>query len=125
MKRILSLFLLGIVIGFILFVPTFYLFCLSGMAPVTVSAKELPLEHLMAKTALHAKMDKEIIKTVPIPSDTTSVKAGAHVYIENCAVCHGGPSQSKTFIAAGMFPRPPQLFVGRGMVTDDLPGETF
>jgi mono/diheme cytochrome c family protein len=45
-------------------------------------------------------------------------------YKENCAVCHGLPGKSKTAIAAGMFPPPPQLFHGKG-VTDDEPGETY
>jgi mono/diheme cytochrome c family protein len=39
-------------------------------------------------------------------------------------VCHGLPGQQMTNIAKGMFPRPPQLFHGKG-VTDDPVGETF
>jgi mono/diheme cytochrome c family protein len=50
--------------------------------------------------------------------------AGATLYSEHCAVCHGLPGVPKTAIAAGMFPPPPQFFKGKG-VTDDEPGETY
>jgi mono/diheme cytochrome c family protein len=49
---------------------------------------------------------------------------GATLYRNNCAVCHGLPGQETTSIAAGMFPKPPQLLHGKG-VTDDPVGETF
>jgi mono/diheme cytochrome c family protein len=49
---------------------------------------------------------------------------GAMVYRGNCAVCHGLPGQPETAIAKGMFPKPPQLFRGKG-VTEDPAGETF
>ena len=50
--------------------------------------------------------------------------AGAQLYRNDCAVCHGLPGQKQTPVAAGMFPKPPQLFNGHG-VTDDPPGETY
>ena len=50
--------------------------------------------------------------------------AGAHIYMEHCAVCHGVPGKEQTAIALGEFPRPPHLFEGKG-VTDDEPGETY
>jgi len=50
--------------------------------------------------------------------------AGAELYKQHCGVCHGLPLSPKTAIATGMYPRPPQLFQGKG-VTDDEPGETY
>jgi mono/diheme cytochrome c family protein len=50
--------------------------------------------------------------------------AGAQIYREQCAVCHGLPGQPKTPTAQGMFPEPPQLFHGKG-VTDDPVGVTY
>jgi hypothetical protein len=44
--------------------------------------------------------------------------------LEHCAVCHGLPGRPATAIARGEFPKPPQLFEGKG-VTDDPPGETY
>ncbi len=56
--------------------------------------------------------------------DEPNFLAGAKVYKDHCAVCHGLPGEPKTVIAAGMFPKPPQLFQGMG-VTDDEAWETY
>lgn len=119
------LLLFGIVLGLMLFPALFYLYVRSGAAPVTTSESPLPLEHLFAKTALHARMDKEFPKSGPFASDENAWTAGARVYRQNCAICHGVPNRAKTTIAIGMFPVAPQLFDEKGMVTDDPPGETF
>jgi thiosulfate dehydrogenase len=123
-RRPIGLFL-GVALGFALFPTMFYLYLWSGLAPVKASASPLPLEHLFAKTGLHAQMDKEFPKSVPIVSDLNAWTAGAAIYRDNCSVCHGVPNRPETAIGAGMFPRAPQLFAGRDMVTDDPPGETF
>ena len=49
---------------------------------------------------------------------------GAQSYSNNCAVCHGLPGQEQTAIAKGEFPKPPELFQGKG-VTDDPVGDTY
>jgi mono/diheme cytochrome c family protein len=81
-------------------------------------------EKKLAKMALHAKLQREMPKTIPIEANEANYLAGAREYLTNCAVCHGGPGKAKTAIARGEFPIPPELFHGKG-VTDDPPGETF
>ena len=115
----------GIVLGFLLFPVSLYIYVRSGAAPVATSAAPLPLEHWLAKTALHAKMDVEFPRTSPIVPDERAWMAGAVVYRDNCSVCHGLPNRPSPAIAKGMFPPAPQLLVGRGMITDDPPGKTF
>ena len=51
--------------------------------------------------------------------------AGARIFKQNCAVCHGMAEQPRASISKGMFPAPPQLFEKQDMVTDDPEGETF
>jgi thiosulfate dehydrogenase len=63
-------------------------------------------------------------KSVPIPADEVNFLAGAQVYKDHCAVCHGLAGRPATAIARGMFPKPPELMQGKG-VTDDEPGETY
>ncbi len=94
-----------------------------GLAPVATSAPPMPFESLLAGMALHARISKEMRSQAPIPADEANLLAGARVYREQCAVCHGLSGQPETAIAKGMFPRPPQLFVHG--VTDDPPGETY
>ncbi len=118
-------FLAGLVIGVLLVPCGAYLYFRSGNAPVATSAAPLPLEKYLAQTALHAKLRTEAPQTVPIQPTDEALLAGARVYRDHCAVCHGLPSQLPTVLARGMFPRPPQLFHSDEMVTDDPPGVTF
>jgi thiosulfate dehydrogenase len=117
-------FLLGVVVGVVLVVVIVFGYFLSGSAPVSTDATPMPMEKYLAKKALHAVLDREMPKTVPIPIDEASYLAGAKVYKDNCAVCHGLAGQPTTAIARGMFPKPPELMHGKG-VTDDEPGETY
>jgi thiosulfate dehydrogenase len=117
-------FLVGFVIGLILVPLGVYYYFSSGKAPVAAAADPMPFEHTLAHMALHARLDKEMPKSVPIAADEAAYAAGAQVYKDNCAVCHGLPGQPQSSIAKGMFPDPPKLLEGTG-VTDDPPGETY
>ncbi len=117
-------FLAGLIVGLIAIPLGIYLYFASGRVPVATAAQAMPFEKALARMALHARVEKEMPKTVPIAADEQAFSAGAAVYREHCAVCHGVPGGNPSAIAAGMFPAPPQLFKGKG-VTDDEPGETY
>lgn len=117
-------FLVGLIVGFVLLPVIVYFYFSMGIAPVATSAPPMPFEKMFARMALHARQEKEVPKTVPISADEPNLAAGAQVYKEHWAVCHGVPRQSQTAIASGMFPKPPKLMEGTG-VTDDPPGETY
>ena len=117
-------FLFGLILGLVLVPVLVYMYFSMGTAPVATSAPPMPFEKTLARMALHARLDKEVPKTVPIAADDATYAAGAQVYKEHCAVCHGLPGQPQTAIASGMFPKPPKLMEGKG-VTDDPPGETY
>jgi thiosulfate dehydrogenase len=91
---------------------------------VATSSTPMPFEKMLAKMALHAHMQKEMPKSSPIPADEAAFVAGAQIYKDDCAVCHGVPGQAQTAIAQGMFPKPPKLMEGTG-VTDDPPEESY
>src|SRR5712691_6110377 len=101
------------------------LFILLGGMPVTTKDAPLPFERYLAKKALKAAMRKEIGTRAPMPPDDTSLLAGAKVYREQCAVCHGLPNQPLGAIAKGMFPPPPALFSPDEGVTDDPEGKMY
>lgn len=115
---------LGIVIGILLIAGCMYSYFSLGFAPVATAAHPMPFERKMAKLALHAYLDKQQHPQPLVPADEGNLIAGAKVYKEQCASCHGLPGESKSAIAKGMFPDPPQLFHGVG-VTDDEPWETY
>jgi mono/diheme cytochrome c family protein len=122
MKKL--VFLTGLIVGVLLFPVGAYVYFSRGFAPVATAADPMPFETLLAKTALKARLAKELPKSVPIEPTEDNLLAGAALYREDCAVCHGLPGVPETVIAKGMFPKPPQLFKGKG-VTDDEPGETY
>lgn len=117
-------FIVGLIIGLILVPLGVYLYFITGTAPVATTAPAMPFEKALANGALHARIDKEAPKQVPIAADQAAYQAGAQIYRQHCAVCHGYNAGSQTAIAKGMFPKPPKLLQGKG-VTDDEPGETY
>lgn len=117
-------FIVGIVVGVLLVCGGVYLYFMDGIAPVATSAPPMPFEKKLAHGALHARIRKEMPTDVPIPVDEANLTAGAQIYKQNCAVCHGLPGQDQTPIAKGMFPKPPKLMEGTG-VTDDPAQETY
>jgi thiosulfate dehydrogenase len=117
-------FLLGLLIGVILLPVSGWLYFRFGYAPVATASSPMPFEKQLAHMALHARIDKEAPKNVPIQASQENFVAGAHIYRAHCAMCHGLPGQADYPTAKGMFPKPPQLFKGHG-VTDDPAGETY
>ncbi len=118
-------FLIGLLIGVILVPAAFYLYLRSGDAPVATWAPPMPMERFLVRTAMHATIDRQ---ETPIHltnvSDSTLV-AGAHTYLQDCAVCHGLPGQPPTAVAAGMFPHPPQFFRPNAKRIDDPAEEVY
>jgi len=49
----------------------------------------------------------------PIPWTRATWPAGARVYVQHCAVCHGLPGGKQTAIAEGEFPKPRTSSVAR------------
>jgi len=116
--------LVGITIGILLVSGGIYYYFASGRAPVATSSAPIPFEKQLARTGLHAYLDKLPHPQPQVPADEANLIIGAKVYKEQCATCHGLPGEPKPAIAQGMFPAPPQLFHGVG-VTDDEPWESY
>lgn len=117
-------FILGLIIGLLILPVAAYLYVRSGRVPVATSAPAMPFEKTITRMGLHAAIEQGAPKTVPLTADETVYLSGVQTYREHCAVCHGLPNQPLSAIAAGEFPKPPQLFKGKG-VTDDPPQETY
>ncbi len=117
-------FIGGLILGLLIVPFGAYLYFTGGAAPVATTDSDMPFENYFAHKALNARIAKDMPKNVPIQPTETNYVAGAELYKQHCGVCHGLPLSPKTAIATGMYPRPPQLFQGKG-VTDDEPGETY
>jgi mono/diheme cytochrome c family protein len=117
-------FILGFLFAIIAVAAAGYLYFSLGLAPVATASAPMPFETMLAKAALRKAISRETPMAVPLTASEDNFVAGAHAYRTYCAVCHGLPGQPETAIAKGEFPKPPQLFKGKG-VSDDPPGETY
>jgi thiosulfate dehydrogenase len=117
-------FILGVLIGFVIVACVGLGYFYFGYAPAATAAPPMPLEKRAAKWALSARIKKEMPNGTSMPASETNLLAGAEMYKRDCAVCHGLPGEAKpSNIAAGMYPKPPQLW--KHGVTDDPVGETY
>src|ERR1700688_1645708 len=117
-------FILGFIVALLLIAAGGFAYVELGLAPVATSSAPLPFEKLITGIALDARVKKEAPKSSPIQASDEVYAAGARLYRTNCAICHGLPGQDQTSIAKGEFPKPPELFKGKG-VSEDPPGETY
>jgi len=124
-------FLLGLVLGIILVPLVVLLYFKFGHVPVAVNDPPFPNEKLVTSVPLNARMDREAVKNPPLQPDETNLVAGAHIYSDNCAVCHGFHNKDSQF-GLRMFPTAPPLWKKHGHgngnvvgVSDDPPGETY
>ncbi len=120
----LKVLILGIVLGALLLAGAVYFYFSLGYAPVAASARPIPFERNLTRLGLHSYLDKLPHPVPQMAADEASLIAGAKIYKQHCAVCHGFPGEPKSAIAQGMYPAPPQLFQGVG-VTDDEPWESY
>jgi len=120
MKSTLVGFVLGIV--FSVFALVFYL---TRVMPVKTEGGPVPFEWKIAHSAVHHAIGADADKASPLPLDGATLAAGAHIYREQCAVCHGDLGRPPSPTAKGMFPDPPQLLPPQTGVTDDPVGETY
>jgi thiosulfate dehydrogenase len=116
--------IVGMILGAALILGGIWLYFTTGRAPVATTDPPLPFERKVAQASLNAHLDREPRSSPAVPADETNFLAGAEVYKENCAVCHGLPGAAVTNISQGMYPKPPELFKGTG-VTDDPAWETY
>jgi mono/diheme cytochrome c family protein len=121
--------LLGIILGFIL-APFIVLAYLEfGKVPVAVADAPFPNEQLITHVPLNARIEREKIGTPPIQVNEANLIAGAQIYRDDCATCHGYHGAPSRF-GTHMYPSAPPLMekhhtgdvVG---VSDDPPYETY
>ncbi|TAL87829.1 MAG: cytochrome c [Candidimonas sp.] len=98
----------------------------SGMIPANADAKPGGLELWMARTSLHATLNRYAPKEQnPVALTDQNLLTGVQLFGENCAACHGSAkgANSPSPIAKGEYPRPPQLATDG--VEDDPEGYSF
>ncbi len=121
--------ILGILIGIILVPLAALAYFKLGKVPVAVNDRPFPDEKLFTSVPLESRIDRELVKDPPIQPSEENLVAGAHLYADQCAACHGFHGKPSV-IGTHEFPTAPALWekhhngdvVG---VSDDPPGETY
>jgi mono/diheme cytochrome c family protein len=123
--------LLGIILGVVLVPVAVLVWLRFGQVPVAVADTPFPLEKLIVGIPLHARIARELIKTPPIQANEDNLVAGAEIYSDHCANCHGLHGKSSSF-GPRMFPDAPPLWEmhyhgaeTRVGVSDDPPGVIY
>jgi thiosulfate dehydrogenase len=117
-------FLFGFVFGIGLILLAGYLFITRGGLFMGTTGGALPLERSIANKALDASIGKSAQDQSPLPAAETNFLAGAKVYQQNCAGCHGRLDKETSTMSKRFYPHPPQLLVPGKGVTDDPVGTT-
>jgi thiosulfate dehydrogenase len=117
-------FVVGVLIGVLLFAGGLYYYFVSGMAPAAAADPPMFMEKKMAARSLDAHIEKANLPAPPIQPSEDNYVAGAKLYKDQCAVCHGLPDQKPPAIANNMYPHATLMFKGKG-VSDDPPQESY
>ena len=96
-----------------------------GYVPAAAdNPKPSGLERWAARRALNTTIAREMPRPpYPFPMNDAATVAGAKLYMQNCAVCHGSGVGEESNISKGMYVQPPQL--NKHGVDDDPEGETY
>ncbi|HEY4270546.1 MAG TPA: cytochrome c [Candidatus Udaeobacter sp.] len=113
-------FLLGLVIGAGLLLLAGYLFA-TRVVYMGTKGGPLPMEQFIANKAIEASIGKSSHDPSPLQADETNLLAGAKIYMQACAGCHGRLDQASSG-AKGFYPLPPHLLPPGTGVTDDPVG---
>jgi mono/diheme cytochrome c family protein len=120
--------ILAFLLGILLIPIAGFIYFRLGHPPVAVADQPFPLEKQIVRVPLNARINKEMPGNAPIEVSEINLVAGAKIYREQCAFCHGLIGQPST-IAPHMYPSAPQLWSShrKGVVgvSDDPPGETY
>jgi len=119
----------GVILGLILAPVAVLAWFHWGTVPVAVADPPLPMEKQITHVALNARIAREMQANAPIQADEANLTAGAEVYRDQCAACHGSYGKPSSF-GGHMYPSAPGLWqkhkngdvVG---VSDDPQGETY
>jgi thiosulfate dehydrogenase len=121
-------FLLGFVFALVVIFLGGWIYLRWGHPPVAAADPAFPMEAQIVHVPLNARIAREL-QQPPFHASEDAFEAGAEIYKDECANCHGLPAQPVDY-AKWMYPQAPQLWQKHAKgnvvgVSDDEPGETF
>jgi thiosulfate dehydrogenase len=119
----------GIILGCVVCIVALIFYFQFGDPPLAVSDKPLFHEEVLTQAPLRNRIPREAPQFSPIQASEENLVAGARIYREQCAVCHGLHSKPAS-IGSRMYPIAPPLWEGQRAedivgVSGDPVGETY
>ncbi len=120
---------LGIILALILAPLAVLAWIKWGHPPVAVADAPFPMERQITHIPLDTRIARELPGDPPIQADEANLTAGAEIYRDQCATCHGFHGKPSNF-GPHMYPEAPALWQKHATsdvvgVSDDPPGETY
>lgn len=85
-----------------------FLFLKFGTPPVAVADPAFPFEKNIVQVPLNARIDREMPHSSPVQATPENLLAGATIYRQQCAFCHGTPGKPSA-IGPHMYPGAPSF----------------
>ena len=101
--------LMGVMLGFLLMPVALLGWLHFGSPPVAVADPPFFQERLLTGIPLQARINREMVKSPVIQPDEGGLVAGARIYSDKCAVCHGFHGKPSV-IGEHIFPAAPPLW---------------
>lgn len=116
--------LISFIVGLIAAPILFGIAALSGFLPSDAASTPPKWEQSIGGRALDASLEKrsDNFKNPVAVNDPAAQAAGAKIYRDDCAGCHGSDKAPSDWGSKGMYPRAPQFFQERSGVT---PAEAY
>lgn len=103
-------FILGCLTTLVLIAIAGYFFLYLGLLNFQADQSPSAFETKYAGAALDASMTRHAPDAKnPIPTTEANLLDGTKLYQAHCAVCHGGPADSRSGVLAVFYPRVPQF----------------
>jgi mono/diheme cytochrome c family protein len=104
-------FLLGVVFTIVVIIAAGIFIAKRGYIDLAADNPPSNLETHFAMSAVDASRERHAPEVKnPIPSTEENVVAGAQLYLNNCAGCHGEPSNTNSQFGRSFNPPVPQFF---------------
>jgi mono/diheme cytochrome c family protein len=103
-------FVLGVVVTLAVLAGGAYLYCEQGLADLRADAGPGFLDEW-----LNSAMDNSVKRHAPeaespVPASEANLLAGARLYVDKCASCHGSPVNPNSDLGKAFHPSAPQFF---------------
>lgn len=104
----------GFIVGVVttIFVATLVAVVVGMTGRVSMRADILPstIEKRFAMRMMDANVERNAPKVAnPLASTDENLSAGASLYLQHCALCHGDPAHPQSALAKTLYPPPPQF----------------